>query len=179
MSIFDDDKPKRKTIPKAVKITVWNKYIGADKAEGKCYVCGRTIHVTDFDLGHNKAVSKGGGNNIINLRPICRTCNNSMRTTSIETFKARHFDKPKANLKPALKALNITQLKLLAKKHNLKVKGRTEDDGWDTIKKAPTKQQYITRLSRIVTAKSLSLVPKETPKPIKKKKIIKSDNTWW
>ena len=84
MFYFDDDKPTRKAIPKAVKVTVWNKYIGADKAEGKCYVCKRTIHVTDFDLGHNKARAKGGGDSIINLRPICRTCNTSMQTTSIE-----------------------------------------------------------------------------------------------
>jgi 5-methylcytosine-specific restriction endonuclease McrA len=107
----EDSQPRRKSIPKAVKVIVWGKYIGSDKAEGKCYVCKRTISITDFDLGHNKAVSKGGGNNISNLRPICRTCNTSMQTTSIETFKARHFDKPKANLKPSLTALSISQIK--------------------------------------------------------------------
>ena len=51
MFFFDDSKPQRKKIPKAVKDTVWSKYIGADKAEGKCYVCKRTIHITEFDFG--------------------------------------------------------------------------------------------------------------------------------
>ena len=111
-SLYNDDRPQRKTIGKAVKITVWNKYIGADKAEGKCYVCKRTIHMSDFDLGHNKAVARGGKDNVTNLRPICRTCNTSMGTQTLETFKAKHFDKPKADLKPTLQALSIKQLKL-------------------------------------------------------------------
>lgn len=86
---------RRKTIPKSVKISVWNKYIGATKAEGKCYVCRRTIHITDFDVGHNKARARGGSDNISNLRCICRTCNTSMGTTSIESFKAKHFSRTK------------------------------------------------------------------------------------
>ena len=90
---FDEERPKRKKIPVALKNTVWSKYIGADKAEGKCYVCGRTIHITDFDLGHNKAVARGGKDNLNNLRPICRTCNSSMGTMSIERFKAKYFSK--------------------------------------------------------------------------------------
>ena len=100
---FGEEPKRRKTIPKAVKVTVWSKYIGADKAEGKCYVCKRTIHITDFDLGHNKAKSKGGGDSISNLRPICRTCNTSMGTQSIETFKAKHFSRPKSSVKKTIK----------------------------------------------------------------------------
>ena len=157
----DDDKPKRKSIPKALKDTVWSKYIGADKAEGKCYVCKRTIHITEFDLGHNKAVSKGGRNNITNLRPICRTCNTSMGTTSIEVFKARHFDTPKADLKPSLQSLSITQLKLLAKKHGIQIKGKVVESLFDSYTKPPTKTQYVNRLARIVTAREISSIPKE------------------
>jgi 5-methylcytosine-specific restriction endonuclease McrA len=95
-------KPKKKAIPKSVKVTVWSKYIGADKAEGKCYVCKRTIHITDFDVGHNKAKAKGGTDNISNLRPICRSCNTSMGTTCIEAFKAKHFGKVKSRTKTAV-----------------------------------------------------------------------------
>jgi len=92
---YDEPKKKRRAIPKSVKDAVWNKYIGAQKAEGSCYVCERTIHIRDFDVGHNRAKAKGGGDNISNLRPICRSCNLSMGTMSIETYKARHFGKPK------------------------------------------------------------------------------------
>jgi 5-methylcytosine-specific restriction endonuclease McrA len=88
-----EGKPRRK-IPKHVKDTIWAKYIGADKAEGKCYVCGRTIHITDFEVGHNKARAEGGTDNINNLRPVCRSCNLSMGTMSIEVFKRKYFSKP-------------------------------------------------------------------------------------
>ena len=77
-----------------MKEVVWAKYIGANKAEGKCYVCKRTIHVTSFEVGHNKAVAKGGSDRITNLRPICRGCNLAMGTMSIEAFKSKHFSKP-------------------------------------------------------------------------------------
>ena len=86
-------KAKRKRIPKAVKVSVWGKYIGADKAEGKCYVCERTIHITNFEVGHNKAVARGGSDNITNLRPICRSCNLAMGTLSIETYKRKFYSK--------------------------------------------------------------------------------------
>lgn len=83
-------------IPKSSKDTVWATYIGMDKTEGKCYVCRKTIHITDFDVGHNRAVSKGGSDNVTNLRPICRTCNSSMGTMSIEAFKRKYFSKTKS-----------------------------------------------------------------------------------
>lgn len=83
----------RRKIPKAVKEAVWGRYIGIKKAEGKCYVCNRTIHITRFEVGHNKAVARGGSDNITNLRPICRSCNLAMGTMSIETFKRKYFSK--------------------------------------------------------------------------------------
>lgn len=86
---------RRRRIPKAVKEAVWGKYIGMSKAEGKCYVCGRTIHITRFEVGHNKAVAKGGTDNITNLRPICRSCNLAMGTMSIKTYKRKYFSKRK------------------------------------------------------------------------------------
>jgi hypothetical protein len=162
-----------------VKDTVWSKYIGANKAEGKCYVCGRIIHITEFDLGHNKAVSRGGGNNISNLRPICRTCNSSMGTTSIETFKARHFNESKKDLKPRLQVLSMTQLKTLAKKHGIEIKGRTVETLLESYRKPATKNQYVNRLAGVVTAREISSVPKEVPNPKKKRSTKKRDDSWW
>ena len=94
MDVSDDTTEiVRKRIPKAVRDTVWKKYIGVKKAEGKCYVCKQTIHITNFDVGHNKARAKKGSNEIDNLRPICRSCNTSMQTMSIEDFKKKYFSK--------------------------------------------------------------------------------------
>jgi hypothetical protein len=49
----------------------------------------------DFQVGHNKAVAKGGNNNISNLRPICGPCNRGMGTMSIEKYRENFMDHPK------------------------------------------------------------------------------------
>ncbi|NYZ75859.1 HNH endonuclease [Candidatus Micrarchaeota archaeon] len=90
----DEERPRRK-IDKNTRDAVWLTYIG-NKAEGKCYCCRvRTIHVTDFQVGHNKASAKGGSDNISNLRPICGPCNRGMGTKSIEWYRKKYFSKPK------------------------------------------------------------------------------------
>lgn len=83
---------KRTSCPKAVKETVWKKYIG-NKMNGKCYVCSCPITYTNFEVGHNKAHSKGGKWSVLNCRPVCRTCNRSMGSMSIEAFKKKYFTK--------------------------------------------------------------------------------------
>jgi len=90
----EEKRKARREIPKHIKTLVWNRYIGATKAEGKCYVCGETIHIRSFEVGHNKAVAKGGSDHPDNLRPICRGCNLAMGTMSIEAFKRKYFSKP-------------------------------------------------------------------------------------
>ena len=75
-----------KRIPFRKRMRVWRIYIG-ELTVGKCYTCGRTIYIDDFDCGHNKAVVKKGSNEIDNLRPICRGCNSEMGTKTIESFK--------------------------------------------------------------------------------------------
>jgi|GEM_PF-2702574 len=100
--VFWDEPRKRKAIPKGVRDSVWKMYAGVDKTEGKCYVCGTTITVFNFDVGHNKAKAKGGSDKIDNLRPICRSCNSSMGTMSIETYKAKHYQT--GNSEPAAQA---------------------------------------------------------------------------
>jgi 5-methylcytosine-specific restriction endonuclease McrA len=86
---------QRKPCPKAVKDAVWLKYFGYEMI-GKCYVCGKPISYMDFEVGHNKPFTKGGEWNINNLRPICRTCNRSMGTMTIEAFKRKYFGSARA-----------------------------------------------------------------------------------
>jgi hypothetical protein len=157
-------------VPKAVHDSVWKKYMG-NKTEGRCYCCKlETITVFNFEVGHNKARIKGGSDDIENLRPICKTCNTSMATQSIESFRAKHFSfttsgltkssrnilkskttKKKPLSKEDLNKLTPTQLKLLANKHNIKVKGTTYTEYIFGTKVAshtnpPTKLKYIKEL---------------------------------
>ena len=83
---------KRTSCPQSVKETLWRKYFG-NTLTGECYVCGKPIDYTSFEVGHNKPHIKGGKWNVNNLRPLCRSCNRSMGTMTVETFKKKHFSK--------------------------------------------------------------------------------------
>ena len=93
---------ERKSCPKTVKEAVWREYIG-NKMNGKCYVCKTLISLTNFEVGHNKARSKGGKWTVANCRPICRSCNRSMGTMTIEAFKKKYFTKKKVSKKTTKK----------------------------------------------------------------------------
>lgn len=157
-------------VPKAVKDATWKKWMGY-KTEGKCYCCKmETISVFNFEVGHNKAKSKGGSNDIENLRPICKGCNTSMRTQSIESFRAKHFSSNIANFQGAnrsisksnavkgkpltrqkLNELTLNQLKSLASKHKIKVSGTVWEDFFgNTTRQAPKKRQYINKLFGVI-----------------------------
>ena len=102
-------KKGRKAIGKALRELVWMKYMG-NKTQGKCYCCKiKPIHFIDFEVGHNKAVAKGGKNHISNLRPICRGCNRGMGTKSIEWYRKEHFAKPTAKPKRKTAKKKITK----------------------------------------------------------------------
>lgn len=82
-----DNKYKKKSIPKSLKIKVWNTYIGEDIGKIKCLCCN-TIDITQsiFECGHIIAEAKGGETSLENLRPICSTCNKSMKTINMNDY---------------------------------------------------------------------------------------------
>tara|TARA_Y100000389_G_scaffold25043_1_gene21761 strand:+ start:302 stop:1018 length:717 start_codon:yes stop_codon:yes gene_type:complete len=81
---------KKKTIPKALKIAVWNKYIGEEIGKTKCYCCELTdITQSKFHCGHILAEANGGDLHVDNLKPICESCNKSMGTSNMLDFKTK------------------------------------------------------------------------------------------
>jgi hypothetical protein len=71
----------KKKIPKALRIAVWNRYMGGNARKGLCPICrDRELRIEDFHCGHDLAEAKGGGMNVDNLFPICALCNQSMGT---------------------------------------------------------------------------------------------------
>ena len=97
---LEKEKPTRRKLPKDVRDQVWDRYVGPTKTTGKCYCCRwRPITYRDFEVGHNKAVAKGGKDHISNLRPICKQCNRSMRTMSIEQYRKKYYAKGKSKKK--------------------------------------------------------------------------------
>jgi hypothetical protein len=84
----------RKSIPMAVRKTVFTKFINTDdpnKLIGECFIgCGKNITIDDFELGHVLAHSMGGKDTIDNLRPICSGCNKSMGNENLHDFKEKY-----------------------------------------------------------------------------------------
>jgi hypothetical protein len=83
---LSDVTKKKKNIPKALRMKVWEVNIG-DFFIGKCYVCEREIRPDSFEAGHIIAEKNGGEVHIDNLKPICKPCNGSCGTMNLEEFK--------------------------------------------------------------------------------------------
>jgi hypothetical protein len=82
---------KKKSIPKVVKDLTWQRWIGDDIAKAKCLCCGvNEIKMNSFHCGHVISEADGGPTTVDNLRPVCATCNLSMRTQNMEKFKGQH-----------------------------------------------------------------------------------------
>lgn len=80
-------KRKKQSIPKNVRIIVWNHYIGEDIIKHKCLCCKKvTISNTNFEVGHVLSEKNGGTHEINNLRPICFACNHSMGAENMIDF---------------------------------------------------------------------------------------------
>ena len=80
-------KRKKQSIPKNVRMIVWNHYIGEDIIKHKCLCCKKvTIVNTNFEVGHVLSEKYGGTHEINNLRPICGSCNHSMGAENMIDF---------------------------------------------------------------------------------------------
>jgi len=84
-------KKKKQSIPKNVRVIVWNHYIGEDIIKHKCLCCKKvTISNTNFEVGHVISEKNGGTHEINNLRPICFSCNHSMGTENMIEFVTKY-----------------------------------------------------------------------------------------
>ena len=80
-------KPKKKTIPLALKRKVWDHWVGEQIGKTKCPCCKLTdITQLNFSCGHIVAEANGGSLHVLNLRPVCVSCNSSMGTKNMNEF---------------------------------------------------------------------------------------------
>jgi len=84
-------KKKKQSIPKNVRVIVWNHYISEDIIKHKCLCCKKvTISNTNFEVGHVISEKFGGTHEINNLRPICFACNHSMGSENMIDFVVKY-----------------------------------------------------------------------------------------
>jgi hypothetical protein len=78
---------RKKTIPKALKVQAWDKYIGKHRGNVLCICCMHTtIQQSKFHAGHIKSEADGGSTTIDNILPICDSCNYSMKTRHMQNY---------------------------------------------------------------------------------------------
>jgi hypothetical protein len=81
-----------KKIPAIVRQNVWNIYIGAHIGKTKCLLCQQNdIEPFQFHCAHVIAQSKGGSDQVQNLRPICSLCNQSMSNHNLIDFAKKYY----------------------------------------------------------------------------------------
>ncbi|MBI4181191.1 MAG: HNH endonuclease [Chloroflexi bacterium] len=183
MFFFDNGLDSKRTIG------IRDKQILYRNSKGRCQNpgCNKKIEFDEMQVGHKTAWSKGGSTTLRNSVCICYRCNKLQGTDSWATFmKKQGIKDPKTDMKATLETLTITQLKLLAGKHHIRVTGQVVETMFDSHRKAPTKRQYINKLSGVVTnadlhsvsEKSKKKLPKTTKRLIPTKKRKKEKPMW-
>ena len=87
----EEAKKKKQSIPKNVRVIVWNHYIGENIIQHRCLCCKKVlISNTNFEVGHVLSEKNGGTHEINNLRPICFACNHSMGTENMIDFVVKY-----------------------------------------------------------------------------------------
>ena len=81
-----------RNLPDGVRHSVWKQYVGEKAVRGACAACGCGVGVADFHVAHVHASSRGGGDNIENLRPSCAECYQSMGNRNLQVFKTKFYE---------------------------------------------------------------------------------------
>ena len=71
----------RKSIPKAIRKIVYEKY------NGHCAYCDQDLAYKDMQIDHLHPVYLGGKDELENYMPACRACNFYKSTLSLDGFK--------------------------------------------------------------------------------------------
>jgi len=172
-SIWGDDNDSKRALG------IRDKKILYRNANGKCQnpKCGKDIEFDEMQVGHKTAWSKGGRTTLKNSVCLCYRCNNLQGTDSWTTFlKKQGIADKTTTTKNSLDTLSVSQLKSLAEKHHIKVKGRVEEGFFESTRSAPTKKQYINKLAGVVSEEEINSIPKEVV--VKKKRKRRSSDSW-
>jgi len=157
MGDYWDDEPEKRTLG------IRDRQIVYRNAKGRCQnpTCKKKIEFDEMEVGHRKAYSRGGSISVKTALCLCHRCNKLQGPDSWSTFlKKEGIQDSSSDNKRMLKTLSIPQLKFLAKKKYVKVKGRTYDEFWGTSTSSPTKMQYVNKLANVVSKKDIESVLK-------------------
>ena len=147
MGLWDDEPTKR-------TLGIRERQILYDRARHRCENCSRDIEFSDMQVGHKTAHSRGGGTTLRNSVALCYGCNKKQGTDSWEVFQRKQGKTiARDKLRDILNKLNVRELKYIATKHGIKLKGRYVEGGVfeDDYYEAPSKQRYVKELVKVVS----------------------------
>jgi len=156
---------ERKLIPMKIKRAVY------DRAKGKCEKCGIQLSIKEGDFHHTRDPTVTP--RATSIRFLCPTCHrkyghrrvtreDNWGSKEVKIVRRKVVKTPRQKKKDLLKKLTVPKLKILSKKHDVKVKGKVERGLLRDYRKAPTKQQYVNALSRRVTIEEIESLLKDT-----------------
>lgn len=167
------DEPRKRSLGTRDRQILW------ERAKHKCEACGRQIDFTEMQVGHKTAYSKGGSTTLRNSACLCYKCNKLQGTDSWSTFiKKLGSSSPLNEKKAILKTLTISQLKQLANKHHISVRGKKVEGLFEDSIRPPTKTQYISAISKKVSTEEIQSFSKKAPITVKRKKKSKPKDDW-
>ncbi len=128
----------------------------------KCAKCHTRLDVRIAEYHHIKGWAAQGRTVIRNGAALCPNCHKL--TTHKERLKS--IEIKSSGTQPVssqtLEKLSTKQLKFLAQKHHIRIKGSTRWSLWDgDYTNPPTKRQFITKLKGLVTVNDINTLPKE------------------
>ena len=86
----------RKAIPARTKNAVWKLYFDEEE-HGNCFCCDKEIckkasePTKTWNCGHVVSDHDGGEITVENMRPVCFTCNQQMKTQNMMVFKSMFY----------------------------------------------------------------------------------------
>jgi len=89
-------KKPRKNIPVKIRNIVWDAYFGKEEI-GTCFCCNEYIFkkgsepTKTWNCGHVVSDHDGGETTVDNMRPVCFTCNQKMKTQDMMLYKSMYF----------------------------------------------------------------------------------------
>ena len=148
-----------------------DKQILFERAGRRCEACGKELDYSEMQVGHKIAASKGGSASLRNSVCLCYKCNKLQGTDSWAVFLKKMGKQSKDfRTKEILKGLSLQKLRFLAKKHNVKVRGRTEESWFQENYVPPSKRQYLNALAKQISENEIKTSLKKFPQSTKRKR---------
>jgi hypothetical protein len=148
--IWDDERAVKRTLG------IRDKQILYERSHHKCEnpACGKELEFSEMQVGHKKAHSRGGSTTLKNSVALCWRCNKLQGTDNWEVFlRKQGVSLPGDGVRQLLSKLSLSELKFLAAKHGVKLKGRFVEGGLfsSDYRQAPSKNQYVMALAKVVS----------------------------